>query len=273
MLKILYNAASNAEVTGKITLRDSFLSISAKNSEDGLVGQDSVEAMRSYNSYIFVRAPGSKVKNFRTITGSDYKFLDMNRLGVAIKMDYTDMIQLYSKGDVIQVDTGMVCGTERDIIIRVFEGMKGSFEVDADMDYEVGEFNSKTLPQETHPRMTLWDSYSVTINGVEYHADRKGNILQGDSSVPLVPNKNGELILEVEKHKGAFGENLTRPIDNEEIFLESSCGLLETRRVRLVNGKASVRLLTFGYTGPFKLKLGRKWYEVWNDYSFIVGQG
>ena len=93
MLKILYNAASNAEVTGKITLRGSFLSISAKNSEDGLVGQDSVEAMRSYNSYIFVRAPGSKVKNFRTITGSDYKFLDMNRLGVAIKMDYTDMIQ------------------------------------------------------------------------------------------------------------------------------------------------------------------------------------
>ena len=161
MLKILYNAASNAEVTGKITLRGSFLSISAKNTEDGLVGQDSVEAMRSYNSYIFVRAPGSKVKNFRTITGSDYKFLDMNRLGVAIKMDYTDMIQLYSKGDVIQVDTGMVCGTERDIIIRVFEGMKGSFEVDADMDYEVGEFNSKTLPQETHPRMTLWDSYSV----------------------------------------------------------------------------------------------------------------
>lgn len=272
MLKILYNSSSDSPIKGKIVIRDSYLSVTAKNKQDPTYGTDSVEAMRSYNSYVFSRERGSKVKNFRTITGSDYKFLDMNRLGVAIKMDYTDMIQLYSEADILQVDTGIICGTERDIIIRVFEGMKDSFEVDADMEVEVGTFDSKTLPQGSHPRMTLWDSYGLTINGLDFAADRKDIILTGDSSVPLVPDENGVLTLTIQKYKGAFGEKLTRPIDNEEVLLDSSCGLLETRRVALVNGKATVRLFTFGYTGPFKLKLGRKWYEVWNDYSFIMGK-
>jgi hypothetical protein len=61
-------------------------------------------------------------------------------------------------------------------------------------------------------------------------------------------------------------------MDDEEVFVESSAGLVNNRRVRLVNGTGSFRLYPFGYEGPVKIKLGRKWYEVWNDYLVFVGR-
>ena len=53
--------------------------------------------------------------------------------------------------------------------------------------------------------------------------------------------------------------------------MDCSVGCIDNRRVRLENGVGKFRLFTFGYTGPVKIKLGRKWYEVWNDYSLIIG--
>jgi hypothetical protein len=65
---------------------------------------------------------------------------------------------------------------------------------------------------------------------------------------------------------------LTRDIDDEEVFVEASAGLVNNRRVRLVKGTGTFRLYPFGYEGPVKIKLGRKWYEVWNDYLVFVGK-
>ena len=42
-------------------------------------------------------------------------------------------------------------------------------------------------------------------------------------------------------------------------------------RVRLGHGVARVRFYPLGYTGEIKIKLGRKWYEVWNEYNLILG--
>jgi len=47
---------------------------------------------------------------------------------------------------------------------------------------------------------------------------------------------------------------------------------VNNRRVRLVKGRGNFRLYSFGYEGPVKIKLGRKWYEVWNDYLVFVGK-
>lgn len=269
MLKILYNEAGNTPTTGTITVSGSFVSVSAS---DGMYqGTDCIESMSSYNSYIFARTPHSKVKNFRTVSHSDYKFLNMNRLGVAIKMDYTDMTKLFSESDVIQIDTGIINGTERDIVIRIFDGKKGSFKIDADMEYEEGTFNCLELPTQSHPRTELWDSYEIAINGMKYQADRKGRILKGDSEKPIVPT--GEYIdILIQKCKGNFHGYLSRDIDCEDVLLESTCGLLNARRIRLKNGAGEVRLYPFGYEGAFKLKLGRKWYEVWNEYNLVMGK-
>lgn len=270
MLKVLFNEISDANIKLSVNLSGSFLSITAE--EAHLSGADSIESMASYNSYIFARAPGSKVKNFRTISQSDHKFLNMNRLGVAIKMDYADMTQLFSKADILQVDTGLISENERDIIIRVFEGKKENFTIQADMDVEYGTFNSANLPTESHPRTELWDSYSILINGEEYQADRKGNIFKGKPGVPLtIPAGKDYIEIEIQKQKGRFRGPLTRDVDNEEVLIESSVGLLNARRITLHKGYGRVRLYPFGYEGSFKLKLGRKWYEVWNEYNLILG--
>nr|DAE40609.1 MAG TPA: hypothetical protein [Caudoviricetes sp.] len=269
MLKILYNEASESNITGTISISGIFLSIEAESG--GYSGGDCIESMNSYNSYVFSLSPNSLVKNFRTISESDYKFLDMNRLGVSIKMDYSDMTQLFSGSGIIQVDTGIMNGTERDIVIRVFKGKKGSFTIDADMDYEEDTFNSEDLPTQTHPRVDLWDSYEVTIDGRKFQADRKGRIISGDSEIPIVPN--GDYItIDIQKCKGQFKGYLSRDVDCEDVLIDSTCGLLNARRISLKNGAGSIRLYPFGYTGPFKLKLGRKWYEVWNEYNLILGK-
>lgn len=270
MLKLLYNKDSNSTLTGKITIRGTYLTISAQTEENGgLSGEDSIEALLPYHSYVFARLKNSKVKVFRTIHRTDYKFLDMNRLGVAIRMDYADMVQLYSEADILQIDTGMINGTTRDIVIRVFEGQSGSFTLDADMDHEEGTFSSVSLPQESHPRTTLWDSYSITIGDQEFQADRYGNLTKGDAMTPI--SYGDPIEIHIKKYKGAFESLLTRDIDNDDVLLECTCGLLNARRIRLVKGEGAVKLYPFEYSGPFKLKLGRKWYEVWNEYNLILG--
>lgn len=272
MLKILFNEISNSTTKATIQLAGTFLSIQASCSYGDLKGFDTIESLQSYNSYIFARCPNSKVKNFRTISHSDYKFLNMNRLGTSIKMDYTDMIQLYSEADILQIDTGIVAPAERDIIIRVFEGKKENFTIDSDIPYELGTFDSSKLSTQNHPRVDLWDSYAVKIDGKEYQANKAGFIKAGDFSKPIFVKDKEYIDIEIQKYKGNFVSPLDRDIDNEDVLLESTVGLLNARRVKLVKGKASVRLYPFGYKGAFKLKLGRKWYEVWNEYNLILGE-
>lgn len=273
MLKIYFNTDSDAKIKGTIKLNGSYLSVTAEEAESGRSGTDIIEEMVSYHSYVFCRKPGGLVKNFRTVRQSDFKFLCMNRLGVAIRMDYTDMSQLYAGANVLQVDTGIISGGERDIIIRVFEGQAEDFTIEADTEYEVGTFSSESLPMLRHPRMTLWDSYELSCGDVSFRADKNGGVTAGDPSVPLVLAEGKDYLeFTIQKYKGAFEEPLTRGIDNEEVFVESSCGLVNTRRVRLVNGVGSFRLYPFGHTGECKLKLGRKWYEVWNEYNLRIGE-
>ena len=268
MLKIYYNEKSNADVDIKIRLAGTFLKVEAKDKE--LEGTGVVETLRSYNSYSLVDKSGL-VKVYRTIVKSDYKLLDLNRLGVASKLDFSDLQQLYGAHGLVQIDTGMICPTERDIIIRVFIGKKDKIVVDADMEYEILPFNSDDLPVLTHPRMTLWDSYSISVNGKELKANRKGAVQEGEFDIPILTGDKTYVEFFIQKYKGPFEEPLVRDIDDDEVLVESTCGVLNTRRVYLENGRGSFKLYPLDYSGPFKLKLGRKWYEVWNEYNLLMG--
>lgn len=146
MIKLLFNEDSDATVVGKIVLNGTFFSAEVHDPTFGYSGSDVIEELGAYHSYVFCRKPNSKVKSFRTIHRSDYKFLSMNRIGTAIRMDYTDMIQLYTEADVLQIDTGIISGGERDLIIRIFEGRAENFEIEMDGAYEVGSFSSESLP-------------------------------------------------------------------------------------------------------------------------------
>lgn len=270
MLKIYYNEKSDADISLKITINGLFLKVEASDEKEQRKGLGVIEAMRSYNSYSLINS-GGIVKFYRTVHNSDYKMIDLNRLGVSTKLDFSDLQQLYGTYGVLQIDTGMVNASNRDIVIRVFVGNKEKITIDADIDYEILPFNSDDLPVQSHPRMTLWDSYALVVNGKELKANRKGMVVEGIFDEPISTDIN-YITFEVQKYKGPFEEPLFRDVDDDEVLVESTCGVLNTRRVYLKNGRGSFRLYPLGYTGPFKIKLGRKWYEVWNEYNLIMGE-
>lgn len=271
MLKIYFNEKSDAENKIKITVKELCVIAEVTGINPAAYGKDVIETLRPYSSYILVDSPG-KVKNYRKMNRSDFKFLDMNRLGVAVKMDFARLLQLYASKDILQLDTGIIGGEERDIIIRVFEGRPEDTEIEADEKYEVLSFNSDDLIVGDHPRQHLWDSYAVEVNGKLLMANKKGIPVSGDFMQPVtVPEDKDYLDFRIVKYKGDFeGEKLTRDIDDEDVLVESTCGVVNNRRVVLENGEGAFRLYPLGHNGPFKLKLGRKWYEVWNEYNLVL---
>ena len=94
----------------------------------------------------------------------------------------------------------------------------------------------------------------------------------GDFTIPIALVKDKDSVeFEIIKYSGNFeGEELTRDIDDDDVTIDSSCGVINNRRVQLENGRGNFRLYPMGHTGIFKLKLGRKWYEVWNEYNLIL---
>ncbi len=219
--------------------------------------------------------PNGTVKLFRRPMASDYRFLDLNRLGVSIKLDFAVLTQLYGNTTILDIDTGIMAEGQRDIVVRMFNGQKENLTLDTDQEYELLPFNTSDLILGDHPRMKLWDSYSLSAGDRELMANRKGYLIDGDPEEPFTPEGDKDYIdFTIQKYKGDFStkEKLTRDIDDEEVFVESSAGLVNNRRVRLVKGTGSFRLYPFGYEGPVKIKLGRKWYEVWNDYLVFVGR-
>lgn len=269
MLKILFNKKSNANNKINIILQSSSIKVEVNDEERGKVGFDIISSLMPYSSYALCSASG-KTKIYRKIHKTDYKFLELNRLGVAIKMDFARIIQLFSDYDILQVDTGMIGGNERDIIIRIFEGKPENTTINADEEYEIGYFNSDELSWKEHPRDSLWDSYSLSYNDTEWKSNRKGVFDKNPDSVLISTDDKDYVTLRIQKYKGKFEKPLNRDIDNEVVLVESSAGLVNNRRVMLKNGKGTFRLYPFGYKGMIKIKLGRKWYEVWNEYNLVV---
>lgn len=270
MLKILFNEKSDADNKINIILQSLSIKVEVEDKKRSKVGFDIISSLLPYSSYALCCSSG-KTKIYRKIHKTDYKFLELNRLGVAIKMDFARIIQLFSDYGILQVDTGIVSNQERDIIIRVFEGKPENTTINADEEYEIGYFNSDELSWKEHPRDSLWDSYSLSYNDTEWKSNRKGVFDQNPDSVLISTDNDKDYVtLKIQKYKGKFEKPLNRDIDNEVVLVESSAGLVNNRRVMLKNGKGSFRLYPFGHKGMIKIKLGRKWYEVWNEYNLVV---
>lgn len=277
MLKILWNEDTQVprdRGSLKLSFDGMYVKAEILDNTGNLLGFDVVRSLRSYASYVLVHKEYGTVKVFRKIHKSDYKFLDLSRLGVDIRMDFADIIQLYSDYAVLQIDTGIISPTRQDIIVRVFRVHKDEIQVDAVGGYEFAPYSSKALETGDHPRFHLWDSYALEVNGRMLKANRKGLVMDGDFVTPVVsPSDHPDYIdLVIHKYQGNFdGDALTREEDCEEVMIQSSAGLLNATRVRLDHGMAKVRLYPFGFTGEIKIKLGRRWYEVWNEYNLILG--
>ena len=276
MLHIFFNEKSDTNNYIDLNIEGKKITAYCRNNDIQMSGTDIIEETLPYNSYIMVDNY-SKVKNFFKLNKSNYKFLDMNRLGVAVRMDFFKLYSLFATHGIMQIDTGMISkdGNVRDIVIRIFEGNKENFHITSDLEYDISTFNTDDLesPKTPHPRRLLWDYYGIKLvdSDIIYKSDDKGRVFDGESRpIILTSNLSDDtkyLEFEIIKYKSKFEKETTRDIDDEDVFIESTSGVLNTRRVKLVNGRGKFRLYPLGYSGEFKLKLGRKWYEVWNEYS------
>lgn len=188
MLKILYNEESNADHVVHLTIRGNYCKAECTSAIDGLKGIDAIESMRPYSSYTLTESNGT-IKSFRRPMQSDYRWLDLNRLGVSVKLDFGILTQLYGNHTILSVDTGVIADGERDIIVRLFNGKKENLTVEADQEFELVPFSSEALILGDHPRMKLWDSYALQSNDRELMANRKGFLVAGDSGDPLCQKK------------------------------------------------------------------------------------
>ena len=237
---------------------------------ENAIDYDIVANLVSYRSYAMVkRSDYFSIKIEREYFTSTCEILDLNRLGVANKEDFGKIVSYYGYTLIAQIDTGIISDTEKDIVINVLQSDENNVSVVSDID-------NQQLPKSSlngrYARETLWDNYSLTVNGVEYKADRWGNLITRNSLSDIVCEEGQNYIeFTIKKYKGYFTETvLNRNIDNEEVFIDVSAGFCNPRRLKLVNGEAKFRLYPFDYQGYVKIKLGRKWYSVWNDYTFTI---
>lgn len=118
-------------------------------------------------------------------------------------------------------------------------------------------------------RESLFPSYSLNINEEEYrHIDTESEI--EICSTNEIEYNEDYLIIKIKKYGADFKTILDREIDNEEICIESSCGALNTTKVKLVNGEATIRLYPMGHEGSVTIKIGFEMQRVRNTYDFVL---
>ncbi|MDR0485751.1 MAG: hypothetical protein LBH29_03380 [Elusimicrobiota bacterium] len=167
------------------------------------------------------------------------------------------------------ITTGMIVPSQpqnTDIVIDIFNGCKENIKIKADQKCEIKDFDfTEANPQSRAP---FFDSYSLIINGKEYKAGSKGNFIDCsfDEAIPL----QKQYVITLQKYKRKFEFPLNREIDDDEVTIESTAGIINTRRVYLDKGRGSFLFFPFEYTGKFKIKLGRRWMENWNEYNFTL---
>lgn len=267
MKLIRYNENATENAKGGISLYGNSLTVNLEYDQlwdyTNINGMVTIQGITPYTSYAVILNVNGISKNFRQTYQSDFKLIELNRLGAAVKMDFGEIALLYSKEIVMQIDVGVWADDEKDIVVTVNHG---KFDFLAAPDFDKDTFSNTNMAKELNVRTWLWDGYSITIDGNEQYRERHAILLKGENE-PIFLRGREYIIVELQKYHGQAANTLNRNCDNEEVFIDCSCGVVDTKRVKLTNGKGRFKIFPFGYTGEVKLKLGRKFYDTWNDYT------
>ena len=220
--------------------------------------------LESYTTYALVSGD-TYIQDNKNLKLNNCMIVSLSRLGTAIKEDFGILLKHFNYAMIMQIDTGIISDTEKDIVFTPICINNDDIHINSDIKYK---FDDDTNKPARYPRMWLWDNYSLTIDNKEYKSDRWGNIIDNNKDNKIQSNSD-YIEFTIKKYKGYFtNKSLKRDIDNEEIFIETSAGLCNPRRINLVNGEAKFKVYPFNYKGRLKVKIGSKWYSPWNDYEF-----
>lgn len=285
MIKIRFNKEQNFSIKFKYKIKiiARTISIQVALPDKDMVLGDIIESAKPYNSYSLAFSPGRPIYHYRDIPHeANAMFYDLNVIGEGLKRNFNECLNYYNRNGVFaQVDTGMFQqdwrpSENRDIVITVLQGTPKDTIIEADGDYEIEFFDINNATREGFPRDQIWDGYALEVNGRKYIAN--SHELNIPARIPdetfertpgVVEYKEGEPVeftIRKFNHRYTPDKWLTRDIDDDEVFVEITSGLANTKRVYLKNGVGKFTWFPLSYEGKMHVKLGRKWYTVHNDY-------
>lgn len=285
MIKIRFNKDRMDDLPYHIKLNGKCLTIEAEREGDPTIYADRIPVLREYNVYSLVYAQGRAVLRFHDIAyQTNAIFYDLNAIGQPLRRHFDNCLEMFNRNGVLaNVTTGILAqdwrpSENRDITIDILQGSKEKAVIDVDGEYEIEEFHQNEVQKTGFPRDQIWDSYALTINGTGYMVNsREGKVKNDfgfDGDIPGTIEYEGEepITMTIQKYSGRYKPKgmLTRDIDIDEVLVETTAGLTDTRRVYLQNGVGTFRFFPLGYEGKMHIKLGRRWYVVCNDFTFNI---
>lgn len=279
MLKI-YSLATDQLRKFIIDLTDTTVSVGIPEDEanNTIVNTCAPTTLESYHTYglfsgnFVERLPSTAIKgNNQGIFSGSLKLVNYLRLGYGPREPFLGIADFWVHNPLGQVDTGLYTDQEKDIAITIFGGLHADSVINSTIPFEICD----PLPVDafhdhrSNARWTLWDRYAVSINGAEYWAEQNGIRKDASPTIVEIPTKEC-LEFDLQKYTADWATKLNRSADCNELTIETTCGFLRSTRVKLVDGKGKFHLYPFGHLGEFKIKVGWRWYPVWDEYKFTL---
>ncbi|MDR0486004.1 MAG: hypothetical protein LBH29_04685, partial [Elusimicrobiota bacterium] len=230
MLKVRVNSAEKSDKYKNffynIKIKDGVLFFNLEIKEGKETTQE-LTGRQKLNNYCFYAVCFNKGK---------IHIINRNKINSAARFSLVETYTNLIGQDVIAlIITGMIAAGQpnnTDIIIDMYLGFKENIRIDAEQKYEVIDFDfSDANPQGSQ---VFFDSYSLTIDGKEYKADNRGSFI--DSEAEQIKLKE-QYTITLQKYKRKFEYPLNREIDDDEVTIESTAGITNTRRVYLDKGR------------------------------------
>lgn len=226
---------------------------------ENLIATATLDVLSSiYSSQLFIKQEDSQEGQFVHI----HRYTHSARSSVNI---FHDLLLNPQANCYFQVDIGYDENMEDKLIIKTLRIPIEHISFEGFANIEQVLTDEQIIPT----RYEVWDTYSLTCNKQEIGCKNTGEAVFGE---PLVVSAaDGEYVeFTVKKYSPEFEKKLNRASDCEEVFIETTAGLLNTLRVRLSSGEGKFRLYLLGYKGEIKIKLGWKYFTGWCEYLVIV---
>jgi hypothetical protein len=277
MIKVLYFSNPNLEYTIEHINIDIIDNTTIKYTQNNY--SITIENIKPYSTYYIIYPRQTDNLNELNVSSEfidpseKFKVLTRENLKTFFKLrSITTFNKLFNCYCLIQIDVGNTSKEHNifDAVISLSNILNTKY-VTINTTHEVLYEEDPSIHEEMiftdSPRMRVWDSYSLTVNNIEY----KRSIKEMDEI--YIPLKYTDFIeFNIQKYKGLtnFKEKLSNEYDSEELSLYTSAGILNANKLELINGQGTFRLYPSGYTGKITILMCHGEVDVAAKYNFIL---
>ena len=202
--------------------------------------------------------------------GSELRMLDAFKHTHACREKLLFLKEMFNMNFLIIFKVGKKCEAANDmnLLVELRAVNRENFELVTTMNVEEEVLSTTNGFFPVDKRRDIFAAYSLTANGVEHKANDEGVFLTETDTTIMYDSEYIDLT--IKKYDHYFKEEMNQADDDEKVYVESTCGLLNATMIKMENGVGTVRLYPFGYEGPFTIKIGWRWYRVRDQYDLIL---